>query len=473
MKPMTLEQVRQAAGAQWISRPLMRGPKCDQLTIRAVSTDSRQAAREALFVAVRGQQFDGHAFLMQASQAGCVAAMVQREATLAPEAVARFSGALVGADDTVEALGRLAKFHRRTCRAVVIGVTGSNGKTTVKRMIHHVLSKSLRGTCSPKSFNNQLGVPLTLLECQEHDQYVICEIGTSAPGEIAALAAIAQPDIAVITSIGPTHLEKLGGVEQVAVEKAGILRELGNGGLGIVTADSPELEQVLRREKSPLVRFGMHPEAQLRLTGYQGNAAGCRFELNGRWWAELKVPGRHNALNALAAIAVAQRLGITQEDAAAALADYEGVEMRLQTVDLGPVRLVNDAYNANPASMLAAADVLADLPGTRKVMVVGDMRELGDQARRWHLQTGGELAARAIDLVVGVGRLGRYLAVGARDAGLPAVAVEDLDQAVAELAGWLQSGDVVLLKGSRAMGMERMIEPLRAALAASARSGGA
>jgi UDP-N-acetylmuramoyl-tripeptide--D-alanyl-D-alanine ligase len=274
-----------------------------------------------------------------------------------------------------------------------------------------------------------------------------------------------MPDVAVITSVGPTHLQRLGGVEQVAIEKAGILRELGPKGLGIVTADSPELDKVLRRHKGNLVRFGAHSEAQLRLTGYQAAGSACRFELNGRLWVNLMVPGRHNATNALAAIAVAQWFAITQEDAAAALADFAGVDMRLQAMPLGPVTLVNDAYNANPMSVLAAADVLADLPGGRKVMVLGDMRELGERARELHLQTGGELATRAIDLVVGVGPLGQLLAAGAADAGLTAVGADDLDAAVAELSRRLAPGDVVLLKGSRAMGLEGLIEPLRAALA--------
>jgi len=217
VKTLMLEEIRRAVRGRYRTA-------AEALAVSGVTIDSRTAKAGDLFVAIRGERFDGHDFLTQAASAGCVSAVVRMDAPL-PEALRkRFGGPIIGVEDTTTALGLLGAHHRRVVPAAVVGVTGSNGKTTVKRMIHHILSRKMAGTCSPKSFNNSIGVPLTLLDVSAGDDYVVCEIGSSAPGEIAQLAAIVRPNVAVITSVAPTHLEKLGSLAGVAVEKASIWR---------------------------------------------------------------------------------------------------------------------------------------------------------------------------------------------------------------------------------------------------------
>ena len=463
MKALTVEEMRRAVHGRWMS-------PSNAVTLTGVSTDTRTACPGDLFIALRGERFDAHGFLGDAADAGCVAAVVCRDAPLDADVAARFGGGLIGVADTTEALGELAAYHRKQSSATVVAVTGSNGKTTVKRMIDHVLAQRYTGTCSPKSFNNEIGVPLTFLAAEAGDDYVVCELGSNAPGEIAALARIARPDIAVITSVSATHLAHLGSIEQVAVEKASILAGLAAGGVAVVVADSGALERALRAyDEARLIRFGLSDAAALRVTAYEPTGDGLRMEVNGHSWARLGLLGRHNAVNALAAVAVAQRFGFTQADALAALADFAPIEMRLQPVDVGGVRAINDAYNANPASVLAAAEALIDAGGKRTVLIVGDMLELGDQAEKLHIQTGREIAERGIDLLIGVGPLGRYIATGAAEAGLAAERFDSLADASEGVAGLLRRGDTVLIKGSRATAMERLIPAIERATARGAK----
>jgi UDP-N-acetylmuramoyl-tripeptide--D-alanyl-D-alanine ligase len=219
MKPMTLEEIRCGIRGRWLARG-------KDATITGVTIDTRSCRSGELFVAIRGERFDGHEFLAQSADAGCVGAMVAQDASFTPQVLAKFPAGVIGVDDTISALGRLGAFHRRHVVATVLAVTGSNGKTTTKRMINHILAKKLKGSASPKSFNNNIGLPLTLLGVGATDDYVVCEIGTNAPGEIRELSEMAQPDIAVITCVGPTHLEKLIDLPGVAAEKASMLWSL-------------------------------------------------------------------------------------------------------------------------------------------------------------------------------------------------------------------------------------------------------
>ncbi len=454
MRPMGIDEVCQAVGGKRLAP--------DTLQIIGVTTDTRSAKAGELFIALSGENFDGHNFLEKAAAAGCAAAIVREDFDF--KAVAgKFPAGIIAAADTGVALQRLGAYYRKSLNAKVVAVTGSNGKTTVKRMIHHILSRRLKGSCSPKSFNNNIGVPLTLLAVDADDQYVICEVGTSAPGEIVALGTIVQPDLAIITSVGNTHLEKLGSIAGVAVEKASLLKHLRPGGVAIVWADSPELDKALEPYDCRMVRFGNVADADLRLTNYESSGLAQRFEMNGRVWVDLPLPGRHNAMNALAAIAAANWFGINIEDAAAALVDFGGTEGRLQSIQCGSVTLIHDAYNANPTSMVAAADALSDCPDRRRVMIVGDMLEQGPQTLAIHEQTGRDIARRRIDLLIGVGDLGKHIATGAAAAGLPARMIETMDQAKAAIKTMLQDGDLVLIKGSRGAAMERLLPSIKEA----------
>lgn len=460
MKPLLIEEVRKVVRG-WRLTP------GKDLSVGAVSIDSRTARPGDLFVAIQGDRFDGHDFLSAAAEAGCAAAIVRRDREPAPEVSAAFPGGVLGVLDTVKALGELGSCNRHASYADVVAVTGSNGKTTVKLMIHHILSGKLKGIASARSYNNEIGVPLTLLEMGQRDDYVVVEIGTNAPGEVAALGAIAEPDVGVVTSVGPSHLERLGSIERVAAEKVSLVGKLRDGGLAVINGDGELLRKSMRAYEHRAIYFGTSEEANLRMTGHEPMGARQRFEINGRLWAELGVPGKHNAINALAALAVAQRFGFELAEAVERLASFEGAEMRLEHHDVGGVTVINDAYNANPASLTAAADVLADSVATRRVLVAGDMLELGDLAEQFHFEAGRDIAQRGLDLVIGVGSLGRHIAEGAGEAGKTIVEFAGVDEASEALPGMLREGDVVLIKGSRQMRLERLVERI-----VSSRGGG-
>jgi len=455
MIPMSMDEIRRCVHGRWCSEGV-------DVMIEGVSIDSRTANPGDLFIAIRGENFDGHDFLPAAAQAGCIGALVDIDGCqigLAEENDRRFGAGMISVDDTIKALGLLAVEHRKNASVTtVIGVTGSNGKTTTKRMIDHILSRRFSGSGSPKSFNNNIGVPLTLLGVNRNDDYVVCELGSNAPGEIRHLTAMASPNIGVITSIGPTHLEKLGSIEQVAVEKASMLGLLADDALAVVWGDSDELNHSSRAFEGRMIKFGRSEQCQLRLSDYRAVGRGCVFEINGRLEVKLSVTGSHNALNAMAAIAVAQRMGVDPVDAAGELADFAGVPMRQEWIQAGPISIINDAYNANPSSLAAAGEVLSTAEGLRRVLIAGDMLELGDAAEDFHRQAGQRLGQSNVDLLIGVGALGRYIAIGAQDADVETLSFDSVEDILAEIVDLLQPGDAVLIKGSRSMGMERLVE---------------
>ena len=458
MIPMSTDEIRRITQGRWCSEGI-------DVTVEGVSIDSRTAKPGDLFVAIRGENFDGHDFLDQAAQAGCIAALVDIDGCqlgLAGESDRRFGAGMITVDDTLKALGDLAVEHRKKASVTtVIAVTGSNGKTTTKRMIDHILSRRFVGSASPKSFNNDIGVPLTLLGVNRNDDYVVCEIGTNAPGEIRQLSAMTRPDIGVITSVGPTHLAGLGSLEDVAREKASMLGMLADEALAVVWGDSAELNLAARAYDGRMVKFGRSEQCQLRLTDYRAVGRGCEFEINGRLQVKLSVTGSHNALNAMAAIAVAQRMGVDPAEAAGEMADFAGVPMRLEWIQAGPVTIINDAYNANPSSLAAAGEVIGAAEAQRRVIIAGDMLELGDQAEEFHRQAGLNLGRGGADLLIGVGTLGRYIAMGARDCDVETLSFESVDEISDEIVGLLKPGDAVLVKGSRSMGMERLVETIK------------
>ena len=456
MKAFTPNEIRLAVHGRWLSRGA-------DVSVDGVTIDSRSARPGDLFVAIKGDTHDGHDYLLDAAKAGCISSIVDRDAPLDKDIIDIYGGGLIGVEDTRTALGELAAFYRKQVPATVIAVTGSNGKTTVKRMIHHIVSGRHQGSASPQSFNNAIGVPLTLLAVQPSDDYVICEVGSSAPGEILALGRIIQPNVAVITSAGPAHLERLESVDRVAIEKASLLASLASDGFAIVRGGQPALDRAMVSYDCRRIHFGDDDACELRLTGYEPQGDGQRFQINNRVWVSLPLPGRHNAFNALAAIAVAQRFGFSEAQAVAALADVEGLDMRLERINAGKVTIINDAYNANPDSVAAAMDVIAQIPAKRRVLVLGDMLELGKDAEGLHRTVGGQVIDKGVDLLIGVGPLGRYIAQGAAEANVATEQFSSVDDAGREIAALLKAGDVVLIKGSRSMAMEQLVEPIRQA----------
>jgi UDP-N-acetylmuramoyl-tripeptide--D-alanyl-D-alanine ligase len=437
-------------------------------SITGVSTDSRAIRPGDAFFALVGDRFDGHDYIEQVVAAGAsVIVASKREAAAAAQAK---GWPLVLVENTVAALGRLAAWYRTTLPARLVAVTGSNGKTTTKTMLEGVLSKVGKVISAPKSFNNNIGVPLTLLSADHSHNTIVLEMGTNHPGEIAELAALARPDLAVITSIGTAHIEGLGGLEGVAREKTSLLDYVPATGFAAVCIDEPIVVPYLRSVKCKVLRFGTSRDAELRAEGVEADDATLRFKVNGRWPVTMHMSGRHNATNALGAWAIGSRLGMTPEQIAGALAEVQPPDMRLQRFQYGPVTIINDAYNANPASMAAGLRTLADMPvpaGGRRVTVLADMLELGEQSQSFHEQTGRALAALGcIDCLIAVGPNAQHLADSAADVqnrdatGKTALAVHrftDADQAAKGIAKLLQPNDIALLKGSRGMHLEKLL----------------
>lgn len=461
----TLETIKGACGGSWLARPEHAGP------IEGVSIDSRTIRPGQVFIAIKGDTHDGHAFIDGAVRAGAGLVVVS-DAT----AAGKISVPALQVADTGQALLKLAQAYRRTLDTTrVVAVGGSNGKTTTVNLIHQVLGRTLRGTASPKSFNNAVGVPLTILNAKRGDQYLVCEVGTNAPGEILPLTRVIEPDIAVITSIGREHLEGLHSLQGVVQEEVSLLTGLRRNGVAIVNADAPGLMESARPliagEGRQMLSFGFSEKADLRISAAEQTPDGLRMCVNGRTWFSLPLLGLHNASNAAAAVAVARRLGVPQDEIEKGLAGASGPPMRLEQIKVGGVRFINDAYNANPESVLAAlktfGEVFGSVPGTRRVVVLGDMLELGDQAPDLHREVGEALGACAwADHVLLVGRLSLFTADRAMRT-LPAERVTLLDDvegpAAAKAAALLREGDVVLLKGSRRMGLERIIHARQAA----------
>lgn len=496
-----LDSIKAAVGGTWLARP----DAASGARLEGCATDTRSLRPGQVYVAIRGERFDGNTFVAQAAAAGAPLAIIDDPKALPtplPEGLA-----VLHVPDAGLALLRLAGAYRKTLEGTrVVGVTGSNGKTTTTRLIQAVLSRSLRGTASIKSYNNRVGVPLTILGARRGDQFLICEVGTNAIGEIAELAAVVQPDIAVVTSIGREHLEGLGSIRGAISEALALVQAVRPGGLVVMNADVPLLEEAVaplsgsapgkpssapagpgsNTAESPrrapprfhLVRFGLSSHADLRVTAVEPGVERTRFSVNDRSWHTVPLMGRHNALNAAAALAVARRLGVDAADADAGLAGARGAEMRLERSTLRGIHVLNDAYNANPESMLAALETFASLPRAagegRRVVVLGDMLELGPAGPGAHREIGEAVVAHGgFDLVMLVGPLSKHTAEPIRrmHSMKPedertrdrVVAVEALDGAAANrLAALLCPGDHVLLKGSRGMGLERIVKALEA-----------
>jgi UDP-N-acetylmuramoyl-tripeptide--D-alanyl-D-alanine ligase len=456
------ENLRAATGGVWLAQP--------ERAITGLSTDTRTIKPGQAFLALTGEQHDGHTMVSEAGRVGCPLAIVENPAAI-PGPVPPGMGILHVRDGTRRALCRLAAAYRRTLEGTkVIAVVGSNGKTTTVRLLASVLAQRLRGSASIKSFNNDIGVPLTILAAAPGGEYLICEVGTNSPGEIARLAEVAAPDIAVITSIGREHLERLGSLRGVAREEASVLEFVRRGGAGIYNSDAPHLAETIGTmpaRPATLISFGFGRGADVQVAGARQTRRGIELTLNDRSAFRIGLLGRHNACNAAAAVVVGRRLGLTDAQIGAGLEAARGPEMRLERSEIGGVSVINDAYNANPDSMRAGLETLREVGDgePRRVAVLGDMLELGGHADEEHRQIGVELAKRTdLDLIVLVGpsmRLAAEVLEGSARAG-QTVWIEQMDERHApRIAERLRPGDVVLLKGSRRMRLERLLGAVR------------
>ncbi|MFM9959482.1 MAG: UDP-N-acetylmuramoyl-tripeptide--D-alanyl-D-alanine ligase [Phycisphaerales bacterium] len=458
----------------WLARP----PSNDafRAPIDGAATDSRSLPANKVFIALKGDTFDAHDFLEAVSPAPLV---IVNDESKVPAAWRTSNAsapaptpAVLRVESTLKALQRLAAAYRRALPQLrVVGVTGSNGKTTTTRILDSVLSIKLRGSASIKSFNNHIGVPLTLLAARPSDQYVVCEMGMNHAGEIAPLTDMARPDAAVITSIGRAHIENLGSVEAIAKEKASIFAGLKDDGVAVAPADTALLADYLRRLPH-VVTFGRDQIADLRLTHAEivhdeaGEASGQRFTVNGRWTYEIPLVGEHNIFNACAAIAVARRLGLNEDEITRGLAQARPPEMRFNRLSIAGVNVINDAYNASPESVAAALRTFASLwpvgRAARRVLVLGDMLELGEHSDAAHDEIGRVIAATCpcdVLIMIGPGASRYEKAAGVNNARTLRFDSAD-DKSCREIAEELRAGDAVLLKASRRMGLERVVKAL-------------
>lgn len=429
-----------------------------------VCTDSRQAKPGDLFFAVRGERFDGHDFLSEVSARNVAAVVVEHHKL--PKILP--ACAVLAVDDVRLALGRLAAAYRREFTLPVIAVGGSNGKTTTKELLAAVLRQKFATLWSEASFNNDIGVPMTLLRLQKAHQTAVLEVGTNHPGEIAPLVRMMAPGIGVITNIGREHLEFFGDLAGVAREEGWLAELLPVDGTLILNGDGEWAEKVAARAGARVVRAGLGEKNDWRATKLRLDKNGSTFQVSGpnpgqNGEYRLNLLGRHQVSNAMLAIAAGAELGLSYAQITSGLAACPPPKMRMQFWEANGVRVLDDAYNANTDSMIAALETLCDLPFQgRRVAVLGDMGEQGAHSASAHAEVGRHAARLGIGQLFAVGPLAAGTAQAARAAGLKRVIeFADVESAVTAVRKFLKSGDVVLLKASRTARLERIAESLK------------
>lgn len=443
-----------------------------------VVTDSRSAAAGDLFVALRGERFDAHDFVAAALRAGVAGVVVDQPLK---GRVPPGEGFVVRVADTRRALLDLARAHRERHAARLVGITGSCGKTSTKDMLGWVLSTVMPTVWSPKSFNNHVGVPLSILAIRPETEAAVIEIGTSAPGEIAALTAVAQPDIGIVTCVREAHLRGLGSLEGIAREKASLVTGLRPGGIAILNGDDRACTAMAQDLAADVQFFRIGVEADWFATDVRFHGFGTSFRLQSsvlqpsgvRSGIPVTLPrlGSHNVHNALACIAAAVELGVPVDGVVAALSRLPASSRRLEPKSFGGVQVFDDTYNMNPASARAALHALAGIDTRgRKIVVFGEMLELGERSTELHRELGIELAGCGVDRLITVGTGAGAIADGASAGGFDRTAIrraatasEALDLLLADIA----PGDLVLCKASRGIELDRLVDGLGRALADS------
>jgi UDP-N-acetylmuramoyl-tripeptide--D-alanyl-D-alanine ligase len=440
--------------------------------LAGISSDTRTLEPGELFVALSGPSFDGNRFAVRAAEAGAAALLLRCGGTqdapdLAPGEVPGDLPVVLHPDPR-RALADVGAWYRSTLACPVVGITGSCGKTTTKNLLHGLLAPLFPVVASPSSFNNDIGVPHTLFLADRTTRLVAVELGTNHPGEIAALCRIARPTAGIVTNVGASHLEGLGSLEGVAHEKGDLAASLPRDGFCVLNADCRFTPSIRARTAAHVLTFGIEAGSggqpvDLDATDLIFHSGGTTFRLNGR---EVTSPllGTHNVQNLLAALMACVGLGLDLDEVLAGVPALSGGRQRMERKDLDGLTVFDDSYNSNPESLRAAVRVLAGLHGfRRRVLVLGDMLELGDLAAELHHEVGREAAAAGIDHLVLVGELARAAAAGALEGGLPAEAVTHVEGANAAASVVLDvtgEGDVVLVKGSRGMRLERVVADL-------------
>jgi UDP-N-acetylmuramoyl-tripeptide--D-alanyl-D-alanine ligase len=467
---LSLSEVVQATGAR--VHPPADPDRLPAIGVRGVSTDTRTLRPGDLFVALRGPRTDGHSFIAEAMARGAVAVLAATlPASMAPaseaSAAVEATVPVLLVDDTLRALGLIAARYRQRLRAEVVGITGSVGKTTTVALAASVLAQRYRVVPSEESWNAEIGVPLTVLRAGQDTEVIVTEMAMRGLGQIRELVEIARPRIGVVTNVGESHLELLGTSERIAQAKGELVEGLPPDGVAVLNADDPAGQRLAALAGCRVVWFGESASAEVRAeeVAAAGRAMTFRLILGGEdAQVRLPLPGRHNVANALAGAAVGMVLGVPADAVRIGLERAGQPSRRLQVEEAGSLLILDDTYNASPRSVRAALDVLDQIAGDRRrVAVLGDMKELGPASRDLHREIGREAATRGIALIVAVGPEAEALAEGAREVLAPdrVVHVPDREAALLVMQARVRPDDVVLVKGSRAMALEAVVEALR------------
>jgi len=436
-----------------------------ETVITGVSTDSRTISAGDLFIPIAGARFDGHDFIAQAFERGAAACLAHKKD------IPDVSGTVIKVTDTLKALGDLASFYRKKFNIPVVGITGSVGKTSTKDMVAAVLSQQYRVLKTEGNFNNEIGLPLTMFNLDSSHQCAVIEMGMSGFGEISRLSKISLPDIAIITNIGLSHIEKLGSRQNILKAKMEIMDGLSKKGVVILNVDDQLLSGMRNLLPYKTIFYGLEDDADyqafdIKTAGEQGTY--FKIEINNKTYeVHIPVPGIHNVHNALAAIAAGIELKVPVEKIIKGIGEFTPSKMRLNILSFNSIKIINDAYNASPQSMEAALGVLKDIAGNRKIAVLGDMLEMGSWADKAHKDVGKFAFESGVDILITVGENGRNIAKGALESGMSPEKVHECEnngEIVKLLESFITNGDVILVKGSRGMKMEEIVEQLTAGI---------
>ena len=427
-----------------------------------ISIDTRTLLKGEVFIAIIGKNFDGHDFIPKAIERGAVGIIYT---DVDKVKVFQKGIAYIKVKETISALGAIAHFHRRRFDIPVIAITGSSGKTTTKEMVAWVLSWRFNVLKNKGTQNNLIGVPLTLLQIHSKHDICLVEMGTNRFGEIKQLAEIASANVGIITNIGPAHLEFLKDLKGVYKEKIELLRELSSPGIAFLNKGDMILGKLSRIHSKPFFFFGVNQECDLKATEITYKASGISFVLNSAHFFEVPHCALHNVSNALAAIGCGFLFGLDVQDIKERIATFDAPEMRLKEVHLKNFSILDDTYNSNPQSLKQAIDVLCrQTTAGRRILVMGDMLELGEKAGEFHAYFGRYVSKKSIDILITMGNFSKATAESAKKNGMYTAAVHHFDSCHAVLE-FLQSnikkGDLLLVKGSRSMRMERIVAFLR------------
>ena len=450
MQAMTIEDVLKATGGTLLSGDIHQ-------TFNDVISDSRKVTAGVLFVPLVGEKFDGHEFIKAAFDLGASAVLTQRDTELLVD------NTIVKVEDTLKAFGDIAKYYKQKYNVPTVSVTGSVGKTTTKDMLASVLSQKYNTLKTMGNFNNEIGLPITIFGLEKEHEAAVLEMGMNHFGEIEHLADIGRPDVAVITNIGQSHIENLGSREGIFKAKMEMTKLFTKDNTLIVNGDDDFLGALCDTEYR-LVKVGAAGGSQVYVYNISDSAEnGVEFTLEYKEKAtriHLPVPGRHNAVNAALAIAAGLEAGVSVEEAAKGLQSLEFTDKRLSVKGKNGIKVIDDTYNASPASMKAAIDVLMSAKGLRKVAILGDMFEQGKESPRYHTEVGEYASDKSVDMLIAIGEDAEYI----KDGALKSMSAENVkyyktkNEFLKEMKNIIKSGDVVLVKGSRGMAMDLIVK---------------